>query len=217
MPGLAVECDGAPVDPLSWSMPFPVDRGRHVVAVTAPGKQRWEKAVEASAEGTSVPVEVPLLAEMKAGGPVAPPPPPAGAPAPAARPVAPVAVAATATPSRATQPPNWSAMRTAGVALAGVGLVGVAVGSVFGGMVISKKNQSNADGHCGPPTGNFCDATGQQLRNDGLTDATISTALFIPGLVLAAGGVTLFVLGSRGSSQARVGVGPGSVSVSRTW
>jgi hypothetical protein len=78
-----------------------------------------------------------------------------------------------------------------GVTLVGAGVVGVGLGSVFGALAIGKKNDSNASGHCDPS--NNCDATGTTLRNEALSDATLSTVAFGVGLAAAVGGVVLWL------------------------
>jgi len=119
-----------------------------------------------------------------------------GAPAPAVTPPA-AAHVAEPSPPRAesalppTAPSSWKPLATAGVVVGAVGLAGVAVGSVFGLMAASDKSNAHCDanGYCDP--GPLSDA-----RNH----ATLSTVGFVTGGVLLAAGVTLVVLGTRGSS-----------------
>jgi hypothetical protein len=198
-PGLAITRDDVAVGPAQWATPVPVDKGRHVVVVTATGKQRWEKEVTVPSDGMTVSVDVAVLAD------------------------APEALAVTR-PASPDTPSFWTPRRVAGAAVGGVGLVGVVVGSAFGVLAINKKNESN-DGHC---TGNKCDPTGAALRSDGLSAARVSTGTFIAGALVLGAGVTLLVLPSgkpvttgRGpdapARTARVGVGVGTLDVSVTW
>jgi hypothetical protein len=188
-PGLAITRDGVPIGTAQWDIPVPVDKGAHAIVATATGKVRWEKSVDVPANGVTISVDVAALGDAPAPAVVAPPP-----------------AAGSAAPEK---PTFWTARHIAGAAVGGAGLVGVAIGSAFGGIAISKKNQSN-DGHC---MVNQCDATGAQLRSDGLTAASISTGTFIAGAIVLAGGVTLLAIPS-GNQAARVGVGPGVVHVS---
>jgi hypothetical protein len=198
-PGLSITRDGVPVGEAQWGMPVPVDKGSHTIVASATGKVRWEKETDVPANGASVSIDVAVLANAPA-----PPPAPPGA--------------AGADKAGSETPSFWITRRIAGAAIGGVGFVGVVIGSVFGGIAISKKNASN-DGHC---VVNQCDMTGAQLRSDGLVAARVSTGTFIPGLVLLAGGATLFFLPSAkpttgktpSAPAARVEVGPGTVELS---
>lgn len=186
LPDLAITRDGVSIGPAQWGMPVPVDKGTHVVVAAATGKQRWEREVEVTANGATASIDVDVLAD---------------APAKAAL----VAVA--------PEPSFWDAQHVAGAAVAGGGLVGVVLGSAFGALAISRKNQSD-DGHC---VGNACDPTGAQLRSEGLTAASVSTGAFIAGGIALAAGATLLALRLRPPVEARVSVGPGAVRVSAAW
>ncbi len=114
------------------------------------------------------------------------------------RPVSERPVAPAASPSS-----SGSALRTAGMIAGGVGVAGLAVGTIFGLQASSKQDDANCPG-------NVCkdESSASALRsaNDA---ATISTISFIAGGVLAAGGVTLWLLGSSSASKsASVRVSP---------
>jgi hypothetical protein len=66
-PGLAVTCDGAPVDPALYGTPFPIDPGEHTVEATATGYGPWTSKVVVQKTGS---ISVPLLTAM--GAPVTP-------------------------------------------------------------------------------------------------------------------------------------------------
>lgn len=92
--------------------------------------------------------------------------------------------------------------RPLGLAAIGVGAAGLAVGAVLGGLAIAKKDESDA-GPC--RAGNLCSQAGVDLRSEARSLGNGSTAMFIAGGVLAAGGVALVVLApgsSPGSSTA---------------
>jgi hypothetical protein len=63
------------------------------------------------------------------------------------------------------------------------------VGGVFGGIAITKNNQSKQD--CSPTDPNFCNNAGVAIRQDTKTASTISTAAIVVGGVALAGGIVL--------------------------
>src|SRR5262249_48320049 len=127
LPNLSITRDGVPIGAAQWGTPVPVDKGKHVVAATATGKQRWEQVVDVAADRVLASVDVPVLADAPAAGS-------AGAPSSVEKP-------------DAEGTSFWGKQHIAGAVVTGVGLVSVVIGSVLGGLAISKKNQSN-DGHC---------------------------------------------------------------------
>jgi hypothetical protein len=50
-PGTAVTCDDKVVEPAQWGVPLPVDKGRHVIVVTATATERSERVEEIEADG----------------------------------------------------------------------------------------------------------------------------------------------------------------------
>jgi len=204
LPGLEIQRDGVPVASVQWGTPLPVDKGTHVLAATATGKQRLEKTIKVQSDGMKASVEFDALQDL--------PPAPAAAP--------PVGEAP---PLVAPPPPGegssfFGTQRVVGLAVGGVGVVGVVLGAVFGSQAISKKNESN-DGHC--HDGNQCDPEGLELRDDGFTAGTVSTVMFIVGGLAIAGGVTLFATAPSASAPsaptAKVTVGPGGFALRGTW
>jgi hypothetical protein len=65
LPGLAITTDGAPLGEAAWGTPVPVDKGRHVVVVTATGKPSWERGIEIQADGEAATVTVEATAEPR--------------------------------------------------------------------------------------------------------------------------------------------------------
>jgi hypothetical protein len=180
LPGLVVKRDGAPVGSGAWGAAVPIDPGEHLIEASAPGKQPWSKKLSIGAEHDTQNVEVPAL--------VAEPAAPAMAP-----------VADSSGNGASTGPP----LRTLGLAVGGAGVVGLGLGIGFGLHAQALNRQSNEDGHCNAQ--NQCDAVGGQKRDDAKSAATIATVGFVAGGVLAAAGVTLFVLGAhRRQSSATV-------------
>ena len=52
-PGLEIRCDNRVVEPAQWGVPLPVDRGRHVIAVTATAMARGEQAEVIETDGAT--------------------------------------------------------------------------------------------------------------------------------------------------------------------
>ncbi|MEP7119819.1 MAG: hypothetical protein ABJE95_02870 [Byssovorax sp.] len=89
----------------------------------------------------------------------------------------------------------------------GLGAAGIGVGAALGAITLSKTSAIRA--HC---AGDVCPRDQQSAADGARTTATISTAAFITGGVLAATGVTLLVLRPRAAKPAiGLSVGPGSV------
>jgi hypothetical protein len=105
---------------------------------------------------------------------------------------------------------QWKAI---GLANAGVGVAALAVGGVFGGLAISKKNNSGctSKGVCPP-------ADAQNWRDAG-TAASTSTILFVAGGVFVAGGLAMWFLAPSSKVQAApaVGTNGGGIVVRGTW
>jgi hypothetical protein len=108
------------------------------------------------------------------------------------------------------------AQRIAGFTIGGVGLAGLGAGIGLGVLALSKKNASNADGHCN--TADVCDATGHQLRVEAIQAATASTGLFIGGGAALALGVVLVATApskpkAESAPSARLTFGPLRASI----
>jgi hypothetical protein len=129
--------------------------------------------------------------------------PPAPAPqSPPAAPAPPSASHETGLSSEGSAPSRGGAMRTAGVVVGALGVVGVGATFVLGYVAKTKNDSANAI--C---NGRVCESQdGVNLTNTAQSFATASTASLIAGLVLVAGGITIFALAPRGagarSSQA---------------
>lgn len=182
--GLELKLDGEPLGPALYGTALPVDAGKHVISVVAPGKRQWETTAEAS-EAATITVTIPSLKEEPQ-----------------------VTVAPTATTTATTAPPAaWGGRHTAGVVIAGLGLVGLGIGAALGVDTLGKHSDSNAA--C--PTRTGCSAEAIELENAAKTSATGSTIGFIAGGVALAGGAVLFLtapwpFGSDKKSEAVVRV-----------
>lgn len=184
--GLLVRRNGAEVASGAWGAPIAVDPGKHSLEASAPGYAPWAEEVEVQ-EGESKSVEVPALAAL----------PPEAQPAPSA------------TPEVGEKPARGSSLRPVAMIATGVGVVSLAVGGYFGLRAKSKWDGAFDDGHCASAT-NVCDATGQEQTDQARSAATLSNVFIGAGAVLAAGGVTLWLLApkERAPSQTAVRVVP---------
>jgi hypothetical protein len=199
--GCTLLIDSLDVGTASFGLALPVDAGSHTVVVTAPGKKPWTTTIQTKESGGLTTLDVPALSDGAAGPAVVLAPPSPGPP-----------------PTEAATPParrGWTPMRIAGFVTADVGAVALVLGATFGVLTKVKLDDSNQGG-CG--ANNSCNAAGFALRNDARTFGDVSTGLFIAGGLLAATGVTLFVVGSRPKeasegTRAALSVGPESVVV----
>jgi hypothetical protein len=60
LPGLEIRLDGVVLPPARWSVPIPVEPGRHVIAVSADRRDPREEAIVAAQEGATIPAKVPV-------------------------------------------------------------------------------------------------------------------------------------------------------------
>ncbi len=204
LPDVSVSMDGAAtlhkVDGTAWE----VDPGRHTFTFVLPDGIKVDRTLVVVEGQKDQRVTVTLGAT-----------PPT--PVPAATPVAP----ASPTPAAPAEDHASGAgfpYRIAGYAVGGVGVAGLVVGSIFGIEALStKSSHCRSDGGCSPGE-----------ASTALTQGNVSTAGFIAGGILAAGGLTLVLLApARKDAQAMrveatplVGAGPGGVSgvvVSGRW
>jgi len=170
-----VTLDGRPLANPSIGVEFQVNPGPHAVAATAADRQPFTVDITLADRDHQV---VKLVLKKR------PAPPPPLAPI--------VAVIHEELPPEPPPPPRVNrSLRTAGFVTGGVGVVGLVVSGVFFGM--RQSAISTLNGECGTTMMN-CPASALGTRNSGASDATISTAMFVTGLALAAtGGVLVYV------------------------
>jgi hypothetical protein len=180
--GVVIKRDGDAVGKGAWGTPVALDPGEHVIEVTASGKQAWTAKITIGPDADAQTVEVPPLEDA---------PPGEGAPVESGGEASEQAAA------------SGSPLRTIGLVVGGVGVVGLGVGTYFGLRAKSLNDESNEPGRCDEQ--NECDQIGGEKRDDADSAATASTIAFIAGGVLAATGVTLFILGgSNDDTRARI-------------
>lgn len=172
--GVEVKRDGSAVGRPLWGSGVPVDPGEHTIAATAPGRRAWQIQVSVGPKGDAKTVTIEGLDPL---------PPPPRAPKPAR--------------SVALPPPaGLRALQIGGIAAGGAGLVGLGVGTVFVLRALSKNSDSKDD--C---EGNVCGSTGTEDRRAALAAGDVATVGFIAGGVLAATGLTLFLVGRPAAGQ----------------
>ncbi|MBV9949966.1 MAG: hypothetical protein JOZ69_24195 [Myxococcales bacterium] len=206
--GLQLLRDGVAVADEELGLPVPVDPGDHTVVASAPGHQPRTFNVHTGPESATVQVDSldEPAARTPAAGPsqVLPGALPSSTPASASfgtqatstPATTPDSLAATASPDAGGSPPGGS-RRWIGLGVGGLGVAGVAVGSVFGYVAMSKRDQSN-NGAC--DARDMCSRAGLGLRQDAESAATISTVAFIAGGVALAAGAVLYLTAPRSSS-----------------
>jgi len=124
-------------------------------------------------------------------------------------PVGPVGASDVVTPAASS---SGSPLPTIGLVTAGIGGVGLIVGTIFGLSAGSKKSDAGCD-----PNSVCPDETSAGVLRDAQSAGNMSTAFFIAGGVLVAGGLSMFFLAPKhGGSTAnapqarlRPAVGPG--------
>ena len=227
--GLQVLRDGVPVSQEEWGLPLPVDPGDHVVFVSAPGHKSKNFDVRLGADRQTATVQIDRLDD----GP--PPNEPSGAGAAAATagppattrfrprpgeagdvPSEPPATTPSSAGSTALPPPADQTIpshpdatrRWIGLGAGGLGVVGIAVGSAFGVIAMSKRDQSNNGTPPPCDASNHCTSDGLSLRQDAKNAANVSTVAFIAGGIAVAAGVVLYVTAPRGGPSASVVVVP---------
>jgi hypothetical protein len=209
---IAVQPDGVTVTESMLGTAIPVEPGHHEVVVTSSGKRRWSAQVDTRADGATTRVTIPVLVEEPAATTATAPPPGVSAVPPSA---SEPAVEASHASSGERSPVGLSGLRIAGLAAGGAGVLALGAGAWLAVEAQSKNRQSYTDG-C---SGNACSPAGYDVRNDARTDGNVATAALAGGAALAAAGVTLWVLGGRGTVHVEPSVGPqaGGVVVTGAW
>jgi serine/threonine-protein kinase len=101
----------------------------------------------------------------------------------------------------------WNAQRSAGLVVATVGIAGVGVAAALGALALSKNSASKLS--CDPANPNLCNDKGAALRSDAITFGNASTAAFVVGGVMVAGGIVIFVTAPSAKKPQATGQGGG--------
>jgi len=183
--GMKITRDKVLVEPAAWGVPIAVDAGPHAIDVSAPHKLPFHKDIVVGEDHKVLEVTIDKLNEAPVAWPRANQP---------------------EVVERVVQvPSSWTGLRIAGVIAGSAGLAALVVGSALG-LVANNNYQSALKNQCnGDP--NNCTPQGVSNGASATDLANIATGVFIGGLVAAAAGVTLFVVGAPTSSGASVTVG----------
>ncbi len=181
-----VTVDGLPFTDRLAGAPLPVDPGEHTFTFEVAGQPTLQKkiVVRENEQGRRESV---VLGAASAQSPAAPP----------------------ETPS-----PGPGAQKILAVVAGGIGVVGLGVGSAFGLIAMSKKN--DAQNACP----DLCkDPSGVSAWSDAKSAGNVSTVAFIVGGVAVAAGAVLWLTApsSTPGPSGRVGLGPGVLQVAGVW
>jgi hypothetical protein len=105
----------------------------------------------------------------------------------------------------ASQSSGPGTRRVIALSAAGLGVAGAVVGAVFGVMARSAWSEAKTDcggdpGHCGDPS------SASLRRSQALSDATVSTAAFVTGAALIAGGAFFYLTAGERRESTNEGV-----------
>jgi serine/threonine-protein kinase len=191
IPGLQVVRDGKDVGTPQWNIALPIDPGSHVISASAPGYRPWSASIVIVSGANTTVVIVPVLDEASHGAPPASSSPPHD------------------------ESTGLGTQKTLALVAGGAGVLSLGIGTVFA--LHSKSKKEEADLHC---DGAACrDQTGVELRADAISAGNAATIGIVIGVAGLAGGAALWLTtpSSRESVVARVGVGPGFVTVKGVW
>ena len=184
--------DDHELGPASIGTAMSVNPGPHHITASAPDRESVSVDVTL-AERDAKSVEI-TLPEAKAGAA------PIVAPAQTAR-----GGDTGPAPESGTSP-----LKIAGFVVGGAGIASLAVGGIF--FAMKQSAISDLDAACGADR-QSCPPDLASTRDSGETYATVSTATVIGGAAALAIGATLIIVAPSKKSAARVGVGPGGLSL----
>jgi hypothetical protein len=212
---LSIRRDGIAFEAADYGLPLFVDKGEHVVIVTATGRAPWEKRLTV-ADGEKAVLKVELGAESSAPPPDDKPPPDGGKTGGGEPPP----------PAPKGEGTFMTPLRIVGLVGGVVGLVGVGAGIGIGVHAKGLFDESNEGGGCDAET-NRCTQAGLDLRDDAVSFGTISTGVTIASAVIGAAGIVLFAVAPSeeaappgptvGLSDVSVRVAPGFVTLSGSF
>jgi hypothetical protein len=185
--GLVVRRSGRAVPQSDWGTEQLIDPGSYLLDANAPGRKPWSSTVQPTGEGTVFTVHVPVLQPLETV--VAPP-----------APVAPE-------PTDDSGDSMIGTIGTVGLVVAGVGVVGIVAGAIAGGIAVSKKG--DVEPICADTL--ICSDADADVLEGAQSAGNISTALFVVGGLVAAGGVTMWLLAPSDGEQIAVGMTPGGL------
>jgi tetratricopeptide (TPR) repeat protein len=182
--GLTITRNGEPVPDAVWNEKVPVDPGRYVIRVEAPGHRSAELSVEVGPRSDEARAAVPVLEPASqtdtSGGSETGSSQGAGE-----------AAGGTTT----TAPVDGGGMpmeRKIAIGVAGGGVLVIGVGAIFG--VRASGLWDDAKSHCVNGDFDNCDPEGVSLGNDARSSANLATVAFSVGVAAVAAGAVLWFL-----------------------
>jgi hypothetical protein len=170
--GMRIDMDrNRPIPEASWGVELPIDPGKHVFEVSAPGKTSRTIEVDVGEVGDRKKVEVPTLANA----------PTDAGPAPGTRP---------------STESSSSTQRTVGYVLGGVGIAALSAGAIFGGLAMSRNEDADDAARACP--NDRCPTEAARSRavdaiDDATTYANVANVTVGAGLAMIVGGIILVV------------------------
>jgi hypothetical protein len=197
LPGVVIKRDGVVVGKGAWGTATPIDGGDHVVDASADGKKPFQQTMAIQPQSDAKTVRVDKLEDAAASS----------APAAAAASSAPAAAAVPAVTDEASATKSgMPPLQIAGLIVGGAGIVALGVSGFFG----LRASSLNEDSKAGCNDQNFCTPDALAKRDDAIGAANVATVTLIAGGVLAATGVTLFIVGGKKKGH------PDQVTISAT-
>ena len=118
LPNLTISRRGMNYDAPMWGVPLPMDKGKHVFDVKAPGYELRSVETLIADDGTHLDVEIPMLSAENADKPDV----------------------------RSPAPRSWQ--KPLGIAMTVAGGLGFGASGLLAGLAVGKKNESNEGGFC---------------------------------------------------------------------
>jgi len=198
VPGIMLRVDGVEQVKSLWDSGIPVDPGKRLVRIDAPGKKPFEVEAVVDDEKLVVTLKIPPLDDA---------PKDAVGPAGSGTDVAALDAYAAA-----------RARRTTGFVVGGIGLAFMATGAVFGGLAFSAKGDADkcVDPGCPNPSSNVSLQDAKTAYDNAKTYALLSNIGFGVGVLGAGVGAYLVLTSKVGPSKVSVVPGLGTISLSGT-
>ncbi|MEO7327553.1 MAG: tetratricopeptide repeat protein [Minicystis sp.] len=206
---LRLRWDDQPMSGAALDTPFPVDPGKHLLTVGAPGKKEWSATVEIPADRAQIfPVAIPAL-EAAPEPPKPPTPPPSAS-----------TIIVPAGPPPVVEPPPTSSMRTVSYAAFGVGGAGLLIGIIAGSVTLSQAGTIRDK--C---SNDQCNADQQGPIDAATTTANVANVGFVFGALGVGTGVVTYLLSRSKSAESAESkpaaiqplVGPGALGLRGTF
>lgn len=204
--GLTVHLDSAAILQPSWNTPLPVDPGRHVLDLSAPGYSPWSTSVEVDRSAGDVSISIPPLARQPAAGLSSPQPvpPPAAAPPTHSK-------AGPGAPLQQTDSAKPVSRTTVGLVVGGAGIVLTGLGTYFA--LDAKSDYDSVAAQC---PDNVCERGAYDRRTTARSNMRVATTLAGAGILSIGVGAWLLITAPSGQPPepaASVSVAPGHVLV----